>query len=66
MAIVNIYRVVYHNNRHNGANASKMTALVSAASADPTAIASTIQTNDANGKTVTVESMDPVLVGVIQ
>lgn len=66
MSIVNVYKVVYHNNRHNGPNASKMTAYVVAASSDAAVIASTLQTNDGNGKTVTIESIDTYLTGAVQ
>lgn len=66
MAIVNIYRVTWHNNRHNQANQQTNMNLVASASADATAIASTIQTNNGDNKNVTIESIALHAAGVIQ
>jgi hypothetical protein len=67
MAIVNLYKVVWHNNRHNNANQQTNTDyVVAAANSKAETLASTIQTNNGDGKTVTVENIFVVQTGIIQ
>jgi hypothetical protein len=67
MAIVNLYKVNWHSNRHNSANQQTNTDfVVAAATAKAETIASTIQTNNGDGKTVTVENITVEKTGIIQ
>jgi hypothetical protein len=67
MAIVSLYKVVWHNNRHNAANQQTNTDyVVAAANTKAETMASTIQTNNADGKTVTVENVVVMQTGIIQ
>jgi hypothetical protein len=67
MAIVSLYKVTWHNNRHNNANQQTNTDyVVAAAGTKAEAMASSIQTNNGDGKTVTVENVVVVRDGIIQ
>lgn len=68
MAIVNLYRVLWHRNgTHNAANVqTNMDFVVAAATAKAESIASTIQTNNGDGKTVTVDHLTVEKTGIIQ
>ena len=67
MAIVNLYRVTWHRSTHNSANTQQNTDFVVAAStANATSIASTIQANNGDGKTVTVDHISVEKTGIIQ
>lgn len=67
MAIVSLFRVVWHNNRHNSANTQQNADfVVAAAGTKAEAIGSIIQTNNGDGKTVTVDQIVVVRDGIIQ
>lgn len=67
MAIVNLYKVTWRNNRHNAANTVMNTDyVVAAVNTKAEAIASTIQTNNNDGKTVTVDNFEIFKTGIIQ
>lgn len=68
MAIVNLYRVTWHRSgTHNAANVQANTDFVVAATtAKAESIASTIQTNNGDGKTVVVDHVSIERTGVIQ
>lgn len=67
MAIVNLFKCVWHNNRHNNANVqSNVDFVVAAAGTKAEALASLIQTNNADGKTVTVDQATVQRDGIIQ
>lgn len=68
MAIVNLYRVTWHRTgAHNNANTDQNTDFVVAATTSKAeAIATTIQTNNGDGKTVAVDHISVERAGVIQ
>lgn len=68
MAIVNLYRVVWHRSgTHNAANQQQNTDYVVAAStAKAEAIVATIKTNNGDGKNVVVDQISVERTGVIQ
>jgi L-2-hydroxyglutarate oxidase LhgO len=67
MAIVNLYKVIWQNNRHNNANTQTSTDfVVAAAGASAQSLASSIQTNNGDGKTVTVVNSYIEKTGIIQ
>lgn len=67
MAIVNLFRVTWHRATHNNANTQQNTDFVIAATtAKAESIASTIQTNNGDGKTVTVDHISVEKAGIIQ
>jgi hypothetical protein len=67
MAIVNLYKVIWQNNRHNNANTqTNVDYVVAAAGTRNDSLASTVQTNNADGKTVTVIQSLIVQSGIIQ
>lgn len=64
MSIVNLYKVVWRNNRHK--NPEINTSFVAAAAGSgAVALASTIQTSNNDGKTVTVDALEVVQTGII-
>jgi hypothetical protein len=67
MAIVDLYKVIWHNSRHNNANQqTNSDFVVAAANSKAETLPSTIQTNNGDGKTVTVENIVVVQKGIIQ
>lgn len=67
MAIVTLYKVIWRTNGRNAANIQTNTDYVVApANTKAEAMASTIQTNNGDGKTVTVDHVYVVQAGVIQ
>jgi hypothetical protein len=65
MARVNLYKVVYHNNRHKDPQTA-MDYVVAAAGSGAAAIASTIQTELSDGKSVTIDQIEVVRQNIIQ
>jgi hypothetical protein len=64
--ILTLYRVRWHNSRHNAANTSVNDQLVlAAANSTSVALASTIQANNGDGLTVTVDSVEVLRVGIL-
>jgi hypothetical protein len=67
MAIVDLYKVIWHNNRHNNANQqTNVDYVVAATNSKAEALATTIQANNGDGKTVTVENIFVIQKGIIQ
>jgi hypothetical protein len=67
MAIVNLYKVIWQNNRHNNANTQTNTDyVVAAAGTRNETLGSSIQSNNNDGKSVTVINSYIVQSGIIQ
>lgn len=67
MAIVDLYRCIWHNGRHNNANRQQNTNFVVAApDSKAEVLASTIQTNNGDNQAVTVDQITVIQKGIIQ
>jgi hypothetical protein len=67
MAIVNLYKVAWHNARHNGANTQLQSSfVVAAANTGDSALGALIKTANADNQNVTVDQVQVMQTGVIQ
>jgi len=67
MALVDLYKVIWRRAVHNNANVQPMVSfVVAAAGAQATALLSTIQTQNGDGKTLTADHVETVMKGIVQ
>lgn len=67
MAVVDLYKVTWHNSRHNAFNTqSQQSFVVAAAGSTDKALGTLIQTNNGDGQTVSVDQTQVVQKGIIQ
>jgi hypothetical protein len=65
MALLDIYKVVWQNNRHKYPDTNTDYVAVTAGTGGAVAVASTLQTNNNDGKTVTILGMELIRKNVV-